>query len=152
MICFGFAGFGFSFFAAAVCVMVDFFSRTSLPGYLRELVIDVVLLSTYDVLFSTRIEKSGDEIILIVWFLPLMLIVAHLPSPVGSLPVLDTRWTRSSVTRIPVPPYCLLREMESSVQLLEMHDREVRKCFLVLSNQLSSDGRRGQQRPSSDMQ
>ena len=51
----------------------------------------------------------------------------HLPSPVGLRPEETTLCDSSSVMTIPVPLYCLGREMSSSVRLFAMQARNVRK-------------------------
>ena len=76
---------------------------------------------------------------------PRTVIQDYHPSLLGSRPILETRWAKSSVPRIPVPLYCRSREMFSSVQLLEMQDLDVRKSCLERSYHLSSDGAWGQQ-------
>ena len=48
---------------------------------------------------------------------PLILAQVHRPRPVGSRPVIVTRWAMSSVTIVATPPYCRGREIGSSVVL-----------------------------------
>ena len=58
---------------------------------------------------------------------PLILTQVHRPSPVGSRPVIVTRWAMSSVTIVATLPYCCVLEIGSSVVLFAYVVRNRRK-------------------------